>query len=220
MESAAAASPPPFLLELVAGTGAASATVPGPALSSPVGMPSDVAVDSQGNRYVVSYASGNCYVLKVSPDGTISKFAGNGNCGSDIPGPATASPLSRPISAAVDSHDNVYVVQDLTGRVVRITPDGVLSDFAGNGSSSGAVVEGPALQTPLRPVGITVDRKNNVYLGVNSTGVDGGYIVRIDTFGMLSILAGNGSTAVTPGPARSSGLQRVYGMAFDSMGDL
>ena len=146
----AAAAPPSTsqVLQFYAGTGTAGAAVPGPYASSPLNSPMGTAFDSQGNMFISTYGTNNCQVLKVTPGGTLSVFAGSGPCTNATPGPATASGLNKPTNLAVDSQDNVYVIEDVGNRLSKITPGGTLSIVAGTGSSSGAIVEGPATQSP------------------------------------------------------------------------
>ncbi|MFG1608043.1 fibronectin type III domain-containing protein [Actinoplanes sp. NPDC049265] len=214
----AAAAPPSTtqVLQFYAGTGTAGAAVPGPYASSPLSSPMGTAFDSQGNMFISTYGTNNCQVLKVTPGGTLSVFAGSGPCANATPGPATASGLNKPTNLAVDSQDNVYVTEDVGNRLSKITPGGTLSIVAGNGSSSGAVVEGPATQSPMRISGLALDNSDNIYLGdwVH------GQILKVDTGGNLTIVAGNGTTTVTPGPARQSGMRGPYGVARDSQGNI
>src|SRR4051812_38262172 len=76
----AAAAPPStsLVLEFFAGTGAAGAAVPGPYASSPLNTPMGQAFDSQGNMYISTYGTNACQVLKITPGGTLSVFAGTG----------------------------------------------------------------------------------------------------------------------------------------------
>ncbi|GAB1644765.1 hypothetical protein KRMM14A1259_51880 [Krasilnikovia sp. MM14-A1259] len=173
------------------------------------------AFDSHGNMFISTYGSPNCQVLKVTPAGVVSVFAGTGTCANSVPGPALSSPLNKPTSLAVDSNDNLYVNEDTGYRTNKITPSGTLSWFAGTGAS-GTVVEGPATSSPLRPAGLVIDGSDNVYLGdwINHK------IVKVTQAGVLSVIAGNGTTTVTPGPAVDSGLNSPYGLARDSQGNL
>jgi titin len=214
----AAAAPPSteLVLQYFAGTGTAGAAVPGPAASSPLNTPMGTAFDSQGNTYVSTYGTNACQVLKVTPDGTLSVFAGAGACTNATPGPALSSGLNKPTNLTVDSNDNLYVLEDVGNRALRITPAGTLSVVAGNGSSSGAIVEGPATQSPMRISGMVLDSADNLYLGDWVRG----HILKVNPSGVLSIIAGNGTTTVTPGPARQSGMRGPYGVALDSQGNL
>ena len=49
----------------------------GPATSAQLNSPTDIAIDSNGNLYICD--TGNSRVRKVTPGGTITTFAGNGN---------------------------------------------------------------------------------------------------------------------------------------------
>ncbi|WP_161952663.1 fibronectin type III domain-containing protein [Actinoplanes sp. TFC3] len=152
----------------------------------------------------------------MTPDGTLSVFAGTGTCGASTAGAATASMLNKPINLAIDSQDNVYVAQDTNGKVDKISSAGVLSAWAGAGPS-GAIVEGPATASPMRVFGMVFDAQDNLYLGDWVRG----YILKVDSSDNLTIFAGNGNTTtVTPGPARQSGMRGLYGLAFDSQQNL
>lgn len=63
-------------LSIVAGNGQRGAPTPGPATSSKLDGPADLAVDAAGNLFIAD--SVNSLVLKVDPAGTLSIFAGTG----------------------------------------------------------------------------------------------------------------------------------------------
>src|SRR5262249_23022918 len=86
------------VISTVAGNGTlAYAGDGGPAISAELGIPSDVAADAAGNIYIVD--RNNSRVRKVTPDGTISTFAGTGKLGfSGDGGPAANAELFLPIA--------------------------------------------------------------------------------------------------------------------------
>src|SRR5690242_14810594 len=92
----AAAPSTSAVLEYYAGTGVAGNVVEGPLSGSPMPSPMGQTFDSQGNTYLATYATNNCYVLKVTPNGTLSKFAGTGVCASASAGPALSATLNKP----------------------------------------------------------------------------------------------------------------------------
>gem|GEM_PF-3149551 len=151
-------------LSFFAGTGVSGAPTAGTASSSKLNAPSGVAVDSSGNVYIADYS--NNLVEKVTPDGTLSVFAGNGLTGAATAGAATSSAVDRPNAVAVDSNGNVFIVTPQRNRVLKVTSDGTLSVFAGNGSSA-RPTPGPATSSGLpSPQGLAVDSIGNVYIAV------------------------------------------------------
>src|SRR5438876_968885 len=75
-----------------------------PALSSPLGAVSAVAVDLRRNVFIADPA--NRMVMRISPDGILTVVAGNGFAGfSGDGGPATSASLC-PSGLAVDTADN------------------------------------------------------------------------------------------------------------------
>jgi hypothetical protein len=148
---------------------------------------------------------------------SLSPFAGTGAPGPPVAGPATSSPFDGPDAVAVDSSGDVYIADDSNNEVEKVTPSGVLSIFAGTGAC-GQPTAGLATSSDLcAPAGVAVDSAGNVYIA-NYDAYD---VVKVTPSGMLSIVAGDGQDAApTPGPATSSALGELWGVAVDSSGNI
>ena len=80
------------------------------------------------------------------------------------PGPAIDSPLNQPAAVAVSNAGTMYIADVANNVVEMVTPEGVLSIFAGTGSA-GSPTPGPALESALeRPLGLAVDAAGNLYI--------------------------------------------------------
>jgi DNA-binding beta-propeller fold protein YncE len=221
---------PDGTLSIFAGTGTQGAPTEGPATSSNLDSPADVAVDSSDNVYIAD--SGNNRIEKVTPDGTLSIIAGDGNQGQPTAGPATSSNLSYPRGVAVDSSGNVYIADSGNNRIEMVSPDGTLSIFAGSApcdpyDSSGTPCDpfAPRLFSPgtatdvnlNSPQDVAVDSAGNVYIADTFNR----RIEKVDTNGVLSVVAGTGDWGVpAAGSATSSMLEQPFGVAVDSSGDV
>ena len=96
--------------------------------------------------------------------GQVRTVAGNGKKGVPADGAqATESPLVDPRAVAVDSHDNVYVLER-GGHALRVvTPDGTIRTVAGTGKKGDAT--GPALRSQFgAPKHLAVDARDAVYV--------------------------------------------------------
>jgi len=203
------------VLSVFAGTGAYGTPTPGPAASSPLGGPEDVATDSSGNVFIAD--SDADVVEKVTPAGTLSIVAGDGSYGSPTPGPATSSDLDGPQGVAVDAAGDVYIADSSNNEVEMVTPGGTLSIVAGTGSA-GAPTPGAATSSELRhPYMVAVDPSGNLFIDDE----DNNEIEKVAPGGTLSIFAGTGSQSpAVAGPATSSGMGDVRGLATDAAGDV
>jgi len=148
-------------LSVIAGTGTYGTAVAGPATSSPLGSPSDVAVDSSGNVYVGVETS---QVAKITPAGTLSIVAGTGTYGAVTPGPATASNLGWAYSLAFDNAGNFYVADYDNAQILKVTPSGTLSVVAGTGTGGTPTAGSPTASELDYPEGVAVDNAGNVYI--------------------------------------------------------
>ena len=95
---------PQGIISTVAGGGAKTINTAIPATEAALGIVNGLAFDSHGNLY---FSEGN-RVRIMTPDGTLSTFAGTGVGGfSGDGGPATAAELSQPLGLAFDSRSEI-----------------------------------------------------------------------------------------------------------------
>lgn len=196
----------PTIVSTIVGNGvAASSDGVGTAASlySPVG----IAVDPLGNLYVGE--QGSHIVRKIAFDGTTSKLAGSGAAGY-TEGTGASAVFNRPNGIALDAAGNVYVADRSNHSIRKITPAGVVSTLAGSGAAGFAEGQG-ALASFNEPAGIAVDSQGNVYVG----DYQNQRIRKITSTGLVSTLAGNGSTGYVDAVGTSAVLSSPHGVAVD-----
>jgi len=174
--------------------------------------PYSVAVDSSGNVYVADEY--NNAIRKIS-NGTVSTLAGSGLVGA-ANGTGQAASFHGPHGVAVDASGNVYVSDSWNNLIRKITPAGLVSTYAGGGSTA-ATVTGPALSGSFNnPQGLAVDAWGTVYVADRGNNM----IRAISPSGVLSVLAGQ----VTPGSTNATGtlasFDSPFGVAVDTAGNV
>ena len=174
----------------------------GPSTSAQLNSPRGLAVDSGGNLFIADVD--NHRVRRVSPDGIIATVAGNGSVGfSGDGGPATSSTLF-PRGVAVDGVGNLFIV-DSPSRVRKVSPDGIITTVAGNGTNGFSGDGGPAAGALLlNPVGVAVDAAGNLFIA------DSGRVRKVSSNGII--------TSVSTGDVNYSFYPS--GVAVDGAGNL
>ncbi len=189
-----------------------------PPASSALVWPGGLVLDGAGNLYVTD--SGNSRVLKISPGGVITTVAGIGTSGySGDGGAAVSAQLNWPKDVALDSSGNLYIADTANNRIRKVSPDGIITTIAGNGSFSISGDGGPAISASLNiPSGIALDGAGNIYIGDTNN-----FRVRkISTGGMISTVAGNGTRGYSGdrGLATGAQLDLPDGVKVDAAGNL
>jgi uncharacterized protein (TIGR03437 family) len=181
------------------------------ALNRPVG----VAYDTSGNLYIGDTL--NHRIRMVNSQGVISTIAGNGQASYQGEGSALGVALNFPTDVVVDKNGNVYVNDTQNFRIRRITPQGVISTVAGNGTQGTSGENVPAASSPIGSVeGMALDSQGNLYLAEFSTNR-----VRRLSGGVLTTVAGNGNSCYNgDGPALGVCVDHPGGVAVDSSGNL
>ena len=185
----------------------------GQATNASLGNPYGLAVDKSGNLYIAEKVS--LRIRKVSPSGIISTVAGNGSYGySGDGGVATAASFKSPTGVAVDGSGNIYVADNADHRVRRVSPAGIITTFAGNGTASSSGDGGPATSAAiLYPIAVTTDGAGNVYIAESYR------IRKVSPGGIITAFAGGGS-AGDGSPATSASLNTVADVSADASGNV
>jgi uncharacterized protein (TIGR03437 family) len=187
----------------------------GPAVAAQLSGPQGLALDAGGDLFIAD--TGNNVVRKVSAGGTITTVAGNGTAGfSGDGGEATAAQLNGPAGVAVDSNGNVFISDTANERVRKVSANGVITTYAGNGSSPPASMNpitvgdgGPAISAELStPLGLALDAAGNLYIADSQDNA----IRKVATNGIISTVGSGGSTQGNPNNPTS--------VAIDSSGNL
>ncbi|WP_323027112.1 IPT/TIG domain-containing protein [Gelidibacter japonicus] len=153
----------------------------GPGTTAKFDNPKGLAMDAQGNLYVVD--ENNQKIRKITPDGMVSTLSGSTLGFADGPG-ATAQ-FYDPIGIAVDGQGNVYVGDSNNNRIRKIAPNGLTSTLAGStygfADGVGAVAKFNA------PYGVAVDDQGNVFVA----DLYNHKIRKVTSNGVVSTLAGS-----------------------------
>ena len=207
---------PAGLISTIAGTGDFTSGPDGaPAVSSPV-WPYGIAVDSHGTVY---FSDSHARVRKIASDGTlvtVAGFQGTGPDGGDG-GKATAARIA-PWGIAVDGSGNLYIAEQNLYRVRKVTPAGIISTVAGIGQAANQGEGGPAtLAALMSPTRVAVDTAGNLYI---ADGQAGNRILKVNSSGILTRVAGGGATQRDEVPATSSFVSTYGGISVDAAGNI
>jgi sugar lactone lactonase YvrE len=119
---------------------------------------SSVCADGQGNIYVGDY--NNNRLRKITPAGVTSTLAGSGT-GGYLDGTGTAAQFNGLEGVACDADGNVYVADQKNNRIRMVTPSGIVTTVAGNGTAGFADGAGASAEFNA-PFGVVVDGQGNV----------------------------------------------------------
>ncbi len=184
--------------------------------------PTGIAVDGAGNIYLAEgsigdgsgLAVGDYRVWKINSGGVVSTAAGNGLEGfSGDSGPAASAQLNNPAAVTFDLAGNLYIADADNNRVRKVTPAGVITTAAGNGTAGWSGDGGPGPHAQLNhPMGLTSDSDGNVYIA--DTGNN--RIRKLTPDGNIATIAGNGNASYygDGGPANQGSLHSPHQLYF------
>jgi uncharacterized protein (TIGR03437 family) len=159
---------------------------PRPTLQGPPSiLISAIATDAQGNLYFAE-SWPVCRVRKLTPEGQISQIVGAVRCGyGGDGGPAIAAQISIAWNMVVDKNGDLYIADTGNNRVRKVTSDGKISTFVGNGrdQAPGPTPQPAAGASIGSPMGIAIDEFGDLYVSDNNAPtiakVSGGMVYRI-----------------------------------------
>ncbi|HEY4364654.1 MAG TPA: hypothetical protein VGN17_27060 [Bryobacteraceae bacterium] len=208
-----------FTINTVAGNGTQGYSGDNiPAVTAQIYALTQLTLDAAGNLYIAD--TGNHRIRKVTPDGTITTVAGNGNEGFfGDGGPALLAELDTPRGVAVDAAGNLYIADTANARIRKVSAGGVITTIAGDGNLGYSGDSGPAAQAEMYdPRQLALDTAGNLYLVDRSNQ----RIRKIATDGTITTVAGSGKQgyAGDGGLATAASLYVPDGMAVDAAGNI
>ncbi len=181
----------------------------------------DVTFDAAGNYYIAD--NGNQRIRKVAVNGTVtlvSTLAGGGTGAfSGDGGQALNAELNYPSGADFDPSGNLYVADQNSHRIRKITPAGVITTYGGTGTQGYSGDGGLATAANMNyPLDVACDGFGNVFVAEFGSHT----IRKIDPTGTITTVAGNGLAGFTGdnGPATSARLFNPFGVATDAAGNV
>jgi len=188
-----------------------------PATSVPLLTPNFIALDSLGN--INASDTYDYRVRRISPSGDISTLAGNFYSTSPQGTenvPAETASVDLPLFITADGLGNVYFFESYFNRIRKVSPNGLISTFAGkNGGSSDDGV--PATDALICGCPMAADAAGNVFVAA------GDQVRKIGLDGIIRTVAGSGkpgSTTVLSGPALQVNLSTVLSLTADAAGNV
>ncbi len=178
------------VITTVAGTGSATYNGDGiAATTANLDRPNGVYMTHSGELIISDCA--HYRIRKVNASGIISTIAGTGVSGYSGNGvPATTAQLDQAFGVTADRLGNIYIGDGLNNRVRKISPAGIITTIAGNGTAGSSGDGGPATAALVyNAVDAQVDDSGNVYIADQLN-----YKIRkINAAGIISTVAGTGT---------------------------
>jgi streptogramin lyase len=145
---------------------------------------------------------------------TVTTLAGNGSAGFTN-GSVTVASFASPCGICRDPSGNIYTFEQGNYAVRKITPAGVVSTFAGTGTSG--LVNGPGNTAKFGlAFGICSDPSGNIFVADMSNRV----IRKITPAGVVSTFAGSGTYGCTDGTGAAALFGYPTGICSDALGNI
>ncbi|MDR2274088.1 MAG: DUF6443 domain-containing protein [Sphingobacterium sp.] len=174
--------------------------------------PVSICKDGAGNMFVAD--RGNNMVRKVTAAGVVSTLAGS-TTGGYTDGAGSSARFSEPWGITADGSGNVYVTDENNLRIRKISPTGIVTTFAGNGSTGGANGTGTSASF-YGMKGVAADASGNLYVAE----YNGCRIRKITPAGVVTTFAGSGSAGTVDGTGAAAGFYFPMAVTVDASGNV
>jgi sugar lactone lactonase YvrE len=154
--------------------------------------PHGLVVDDKMNVYVCDMK--NCTIRKITPEGLVTTLAGIPEKQGANDGNISEATFFFPEDIAINSKGFLYVADTYNYTIREISPDGIVSTFAGFAGEAGFANGRGKKARFNKPVGIAIDGQDNIYVADsdydNSENPCNCLIRKISPNGKVTTLAG------------------------------
>jgi serine/threonine-protein kinase len=186
----------------------------GTATTASFSLPSNLCIDASGNLYTADQTDN--LIRKISPSGTVSTIAGSPGITGHANGTGSSATFFDPTSLFIDGAGNVYVTDRGNSVIRKITPDSIVTTFAGKIAITGATDGIDTLARFKFPYGITIDKSGTFYIADAGNNL----IRKITQAGVVSTLAGNIAGGYADGQGASASFAFPDHITTDASGNI
>jgi gliding motility-associated-like protein len=172
----------------------------GPGATAKFKVLNGITIDPSGNLYVIDE---NDRVRKITPDGTVTTIAGNGQ-NSTADGLGNAASFKDPKGITIDASGNLYITQG-DYLIRKVTPGGMVT----------TITAAPAVSKLNNPIGITADPLGNLYVTDYTSAIK-----KIAPDGTITIIAGHDGSGSADGIGTAASFNQPKGIIRDNQGNL
>lgn len=174
------------------------------------GLPRVTAVGPDGMLYVANMTE----VVKLTPAGTMTLFAGSATAGS-TDGVGSAARFTGIFGLAVDRFNNVYAADSSLHNIRKIAPDGTVTTLAGLAGTSGfADATGTAARFSS-PTGMVIGSDDNLYVA----DANNNRIRRVTPAGVVTTVAGGSTSGFVDATGTAARFFYPTGITIDPSGN-
>ena len=187
------------MVSTLAGKPGVSGSVDGTGDRARFNNPGAITVDGGGNLYVAD--TGNHTIRKISPAGTVSTLAGEAGVAGHSDGAGNAAHFFLPAAITLAANGDLLVADTANHLIRRITPDGLVSTFAGQAGIPGSTNGNISVALFNTPRGLAIDNGGTLYITDSANRVireitaDGNVATRAGLAGVAGSVDGIGSAA-------------------------
>ena len=177
--------------------------------------PSGVAVDTAGNVFVADRS--NYIIRKVTSAGVVTTLAGTAASSGTTDATGSAARFNLPSGVAVDTAGNVFVADNVSHTIRKVTSAGVVTTLAGTANVAGST-DATGLSARFNyPFGVAVDTAGNVFVADRGNAT----IRKVTSAGVVSTEAGqSGSAGSNNGLGSAARFNYAHGVTVDSAGNV
>jgi hypothetical protein len=176
-------------------------------------FPGGAAADDNGNVYV---ADGDNVIRKITPGGVVTTLAGKVDVAGSTDGTGSSARFSGALGVATDANGNVYVADQVSNTIRKITPAGVVTTLAGLADAEGNTDGTGSTARFNFPAGVATDASGNVYVADTNNQV----VRKITPMGVVTTFAGSGQFGSEDGAGTAAAFLYPEGIATDGSGNV
>lgn len=181
-------------------------------LVSKFSQPTDLVFSNDGSSFVLD--NGNHQVRKISISGSVSTFVGSTEFGNED-GVGVIARFRQPYSAVFDKHGSLFVTDEFNHQIRKISPQGQVTVFAGNGEAGFADGIGSEARFAM-PMGIDIDGQDNLYVADYKNNC----IRKVTPQGVVTTIAGTGESGFADGILATAKFNGPRGICLDASGNI